>query len=184
MGGPATIGGKEVPSTDNFLPKKIRFPCVIVKDGSECKEEVEWKSVEHLFQAMKFDSTKTETKGHCRNIQEAEDAWNALFLGRSRKHPLREGWEEVKGHAMYLAVKAKYDQNPECSSELVNTTGPILGAPDHWQELNSNVLERVRFELSSESKGEESTEYKNWCQATDLPDGSEPIKVYLSPASA
>ena len=46
-------------------------------------------------------------------------------MGQSRSHPLRADWEQVKGHAMYLGVKAKYEQNPDLARELMETKGPI-----------------------------------------------------------
>mmetsp|Transcript_4820 Transcript_4820/g.5322 ORF Transcript_4820/g.5322 Transcript_4820/m.5322 type:complete len:256 (-) Transcript_4820:102-869(-) len=192
MGGPASVGGRYLSSTDNFLKAPFRFPCVIVEaDGSEHEEEVEWETCEHLFQAMKFDSINggTKTWNHCRKIQEVQGAMEAWSLGQSRKCPLRKDWNEMKGHAMYLAVKAKYDQYPEYDSELVNTTAPIKAkrSTSNWQELNSIVLERVRFELSmvSSSKVDESSlEYKSWCRATSLSTKSNPVTVYLFPASA
>jgi len=192
MGGPASVRGRHLPSTNNFLKAPFRFPCVIVEaDGSEHEEEVEWETCEHLFQAMKFDSINGGTNmwNHCRKIQEVQGPMEAWSLGQSREFPLRKDWEKTKGHAMYLAVKAKYDQYPKYHSELVNSTGPIKAgrSTSNWQKLNSIVLERVRFELSrvSSSKVDESLlEYKRWCRATSLSAESNPVTVYLSPASA
>lgn len=88
---------------------------------------------------------------------------------------------------MYLAVRAKYEQYPTHASELAETTGRIRAAPStsNWQQLNSIVLERVRYELRQQAMLEPLVErnmYEKWCDVTDLPRDSKPVIVFLVPS--
>ncbi|CAB9504947.1 N-glycosidase YbiA [Seminavis robusta] len=132
MGGPASAGGRTLRSTDNFLHAPIILRCVIVdEEGVEKEEEVVWRTCEHFFQASKFDpnSGGRATWDQCRAIQEISSPIGAWELGQSRKHPLRKDWEEMKGKAMYLCVRAKFDQYPEYAAELIATADPTLPNP-------------------------------------------------------
>ena len=47
-------------------------------------------------------------------------------MGRSRDHPLREDWEEVKVEVMERALVAKFTQNPELKKQLLETGDAYL----------------------------------------------------------
>eukprot|EP00977_Amphora_coffeiformis_P018858 scaffold6761_cov159-Amphora_coffeaeformis.AAC.11 len=117
MGGPATIGGQRLASTSNFLIQPMQIDGVLVRasTGEHSATPLEWKSVEHYFQAAKFDAIagRMSVWQHCRAIQLVNDPLEAWELGQSRKHPLRADWEDVKAHTMYLGVVAKYKACPE-----------------------------------------------------------------------
>lgn len=134
MGGPAIIDGAKCRGTDNFLTEPMAIDAVV--DGGE-PTPIEWPTCEHFFQAVKFDTEKggPATQQYIRAILETPGAGGAWSMGQSRAHPLRADWEQVKGAAMYLAVKAKYAQHPALAEELMQTTGPIRAAPStsNWQ---------------------------------------------------
>lgn len=180
-------------STDNFLDAPMRVPCTVVQDDPDGQhhriQQITLQTCEHYFQAVKFDGVVggRATWEHCRAIQKSApsplDAWS---LGQSREHPLRADWETVKGHAMYTAVRTKYEQYPCYAEEFRHTSGEIQTneSTSHWQFLNAIVLERVRYELRQAAHlpplvNEE--QYREWCRLTELPSTSQPLMVYLTP---
>lgn len=79
-------------------------------------DELWWPTVEHYFQAQKFfDETYRE------KIRKAHDAKMAANLGRSRKVPLRDDWNEVKDNIMYQAVLKKFQTHEELANLLIST---------------------------------------------------------------
>ena len=135
------------------------------------------------FQAAKFDSGSMSNWKHCRKTEQAESPLDSWSLGQSRAHELRHDWEAVKAHAMYMAVRAKYEQHPEHAVKLAETNDPISSSPStsNWQRLNAIVLERVRYELQQRFDSKpQSRDYEKWCDITNLPATSKSIVVYLT----
>ena len=54
-----------------------------------------WKTTEHYFQVQKFIDEEYQER-----IRNAPNAKIAANLGRSRKVPIREDWEEIKDDVM------------------------------------------------------------------------------------
>jgi len=75
-----------------------------------------WPTVEHYFQAQKFAGTSYATQ-----IQQATTPKQAAELGRSRKHPLRPDWEQIKNEIMFRAVLRKFEIHEELCAILLNT---------------------------------------------------------------
>ena len=189
MGGPARIGNQRLASTDNFLVQPMPIDGVLVQPatGEHFPTQLSWKSVEHFFQAAKFDAVVggMSVWEHCREIQSVDDPLEAWSLGQSRDHPLRADWEDIKAHAMYLGVVAKYKTCPAYAKVLAETYEPIVASPStsNWQILNRLVLERVRYELRQHfglPPLVPSSLYEEWCSATDLPHGAAPIVVRVA----
>mmetsp|Transcript_11342 Transcript_11342/g.18996 ORF Transcript_11342/g.18996 Transcript_11342/m.18996 type:complete len:191 (-) Transcript_11342:226-798(-) len=141
MGGPATIDGEPIPSTDNFLIAPMDI------DGQT------FPSCEHFYQCTKFapelDST-AYTAQHVEAIRQTPSGMKAWQMGQSRRAALRPDFEEVKASLMYRGVAAKFVQYPAFAAELLATGhGHIRGAPStaDWQYVNGLILERVREEL-------------------------------------
>ncbi len=84
----------------------------IVIDG------VRWPTTEHFFQAAKFFQTDPDW---AERIRTAETAKKAAYKGRSRIHPLRSDWEEVKDSIMYSTLLAKFTQHRSLRELLLNT---------------------------------------------------------------
>lgn len=134
MGGPCLVDGSALHELDNFLP---------------CRFELwgcEWPTAEHAFQAAKFP-------GNCiyqeqiRVAATGGDAW-ALAQDARGAASLRPDWERVKVKVMYEVNRAKFIQNPELQTVLVQSNGPIIafGFP-FWAKWNAILLERLREEL-------------------------------------
>jgi ribA/ribD-fused uncharacterized protein len=64
-------------------------------------EGVSWPSIEHYYQAMKFQDT---SPAHFEKIRQAQNAKQARRLGRSRFHKIRKDWAQVKRVVMTRAV--------------------------------------------------------------------------------
>jgi ribA/ribD-fused uncharacterized protein len=84
-------------------------------------DDHEWKTSEHYFQAQKFVNTE-----HFNTIKSAKTPLSARILGRSRKFPIREDWEEVKDDVMRKALYAKFSQNKDIKNILVSTDNTKL----------------------------------------------------------
>jgi N-glycosidase YbiA len=78
-----------------------------------------WPTSEHLFQALKFKGTDDE---YYLEISKISSPSIAKRMGRSRKHPLREDWEEIKDEVMYFVVHTKVEQYEIVRNELLNET--------------------------------------------------------------
>ncbi len=78
-----------------------------------------WPTVEHFFQAAKFEGTDP---AHAAAIRRAKRPNEAAKMGRDRGHPLRRDWESVKENVMRRAVRCKVDTHPELR-ELLLATG-------------------------------------------------------------
>lgn len=93
----------------NFAPYPIRL------DGRV------WPTSEHYFQAQKFDASSDREA-----IRAVKSPMIAARMGRSRKRPLRRGWESVKIDVMRRAVRAKFEQHPALRDLLLSTGDAAL----------------------------------------------------------
>jgi ribA/ribD-fused uncharacterized protein len=89
----------------NFAP----FPVTI--DGAT------WPTTEHYFQAQKFPGDSAYQD----QIRQTASPLIAARLGRSRSHPLRADWEQVKDGVMLTALRAKFAQHPPLAALLQST---------------------------------------------------------------
>lgn len=78
-----------------------------------------WRSVEHYFQAQKFPGDPALQE----RIRAAKTALGAKRLGRTRSEHFRSDWEEVKENVMLTGLRAKFTQNPELKTSLLQTAG-------------------------------------------------------------
>lgn len=75
-----------------------------------------WPTVEHYFQAQKFAGT-----GYEEHVRRAPTPQEARTRGRSREHPLRADWEDVKLDLMRRAVLRKFESHGELRDLLLST---------------------------------------------------------------
>lgn len=114
-----------------------------------------WKTSEHYFQAMKFESTKYEDK-----VREARNPKEAARLGRRRDFPLRKDWEAIKDDVMRLAVTKKFEKHEDLAKLLLSTGDKdiVENAPSdyYWgcgqdgsgKNMLGKILMEVRDKLS------------------------------------
>ena len=81
-----------------------------------------WVTSEHYFQAQKFVDTDRLWADKIREVKTPKDA---AKMGRSRSHPLRSDWEEVKDEIMKQAVLQKFQTHGDIR-EVLLSTGEML----------------------------------------------------------
>lgn len=74
-----------------------------------------WRTMEHYFQAMKFEGTP-----HFEKILNCGSPKQAKDLGQSRAFPIRGDWDQVKEEVMLSGLRAKF-KNSELRSLLLGT---------------------------------------------------------------
>lgn len=79
-------------------------------------EQKEWPSVEHYFQAMKFESIEQQEK-----VRAAKTPKQARKLGRKRFAKIRKDWKKVKSVYMTRALYTKCRTHPEIAEKLLKT---------------------------------------------------------------
>lgn len=122
-------------------------------------EEREWPSVEHYFQAMKFESGADQEK-----IRAADHPRKARKMGRSRFRKLRKDWRKVKTIFMTRAVYTKCKAHPDIGAKLLATGDKNLvensqydyfwgcGRDRRGENQYGKVLMKVREKLRSEGE--------------------------------
>lgn len=60
-----------------------------------------------------------------------------------RRVVLRDDWEEVKDHMMYSVVVAKFEQNPELATKLIETGDVHLEEGNNWNDTYWGVSKGV-----------------------------------------
>ena len=74
-----------------------------------------WPSVEHYFQAMKFDD-----KEYRERIRKASSPKQAKDLGRSRSIAIRSEWDTIRDEVMKHAIRKKFE-DPQLREILLRT---------------------------------------------------------------
>ncbi|MBE0465815.1 MAG: NADAR family protein [Candidatus Desulforudis sp.] len=130
-----------------------------------------WPTVEHYYQANKFDEAAEITYSSGRtipvryHIRCQPTAKMAAIEGRRRDIPIRPDWEEVKDEIILKALRAKFTQHPKLREKLLATGDEELvndsphdsywgTGPDGSGENRLGVLlMQVREDLSKERAG-------------------------------
>jgi ribA/ribD-fused uncharacterized protein len=127
-----------------------------------CPVEIEgktWPTTEHYFQAQKFAGTALVGQ-----VRRARTPSEAARLGRSRKHPLRPDWEQVKDDVMRKAVLAKFTQHADLRAILLGTGEAVLvehtendsywadGGDGSGKNRLGHILMSVRAELRRQAE--------------------------------
>ena len=111
-----------------------------------------WPTIEHYYQAAKTNDDLTQTR-----IRELSTAAEAKAIGQNVK--LRPDWEEVKIPIIRRAVRAKFLQNENLASKLVETWEKVLIEYAPWGDrfwgidkagVGENNLGKVLMEVRAE----------------------------------
>jgi len=142
-----------------------------------------WSSSEHFFQAMKFVTTDLEW---AKEIQRARTPAESAKMGRDRKHPLREDWEDIKDDVMRVALFYKFTQNPALMYFLRGTKDAILvehtvndaywgdGGDGTGKNMLGKLLMEIRDTENEQKKGNQTKdllglwlrEHNGWVRAS------------------
>lgn len=79
-------------------------------------DDVSWRTVEHYFQAQKFNDDLIKEK-----IRTLISPMEAAVQGRDRSLILRADWDMVKDDIMRFAVMQKFKQNLDARAILLST---------------------------------------------------------------
>lgn len=124
-------------------------------------DDAEWPSVEHYFQALKFEDPKYREV-----IRAAPHPRKARKLGRSRFKKLRRDWKKVRRVVMTRAVYIRCRTHPEVAARLLETGEARLvesNAYDYYwgcgrdrrgNNTYGEVLMDVRRKLREEADGQ------------------------------
>ncbi|MDJ0619907.1 MAG: NADAR family protein [Calothrix sp. MO_192.B10] len=82
-----------------------------------------WLTSEHYFQAQKFVESD---RFWFDKIREVKTPKEAAKMGRSRKHPLRSDWEQVKDEIMQQAVLCKFQTHADIRELLLGTGDELI----------------------------------------------------------
>lgn len=122
----------------------------------------EWPSVEHYYQAMKF-----EEAAYREQIRSAQHPADATQLGKSKKHGRRKEWERVKETYMTRGTYVKCRTHPEVAKALLATGDQQIletsqydyywgcGRDGRGHNTYGKVLMNVRERLIAEAGGSE-----------------------------
>jgi len=134
--------------TDPFGEFSNFAPFGVEMDG------VWWRTVEHYFQAMKFDDGEYRER-----IRKASTPKDAKALGRTRDIPIRSDWDVARDAVVLEAVRRKF-RTHKVLAELLLSTGEDtlaeaapgdyywgIGADGSGENRLGRILEQVRTEL-------------------------------------
>ena len=122
-------------------------------------DDKEWPSVEHYYQAMKFDEAQYRER-----IRQSDHPKKARKLGRSRWKKRRGDWRQVKVTVMMRAVYIKCRTHPEIAEALLATGDQMLvessnydyfwgcGRDRRGENMYGKVLMNVREKLREEQQ--------------------------------
>ena len=112
-----------------------------------------WLTSEHYFQAQKFVDSDRPWFDKIREVKMPKEA---AKMGRSRKHPLRSDWEQVKDEIMHQGVLCKFQTHGDIRELLLGTGDELIvenspvdyywgcGADGSGKNRLGEVLMRVR----------------------------------------
>lgn len=117
-----------------------------------------WPTVEHYYQAMKFDNEDYQEK-----IRQCSDFKQARKLGSSRLKKRRSDWKKFKITMMTRAVYTKFKTYPELSQQLLKTETKLVESSQYdyfWgcgrdrrgYNHYGNILMNVRDKLREEAE--------------------------------
>ena len=122
-------------------------------------EGLSWLSVEHYYQAHKFQNTQDEwLMGKIHDVSTPEEA---ASIGRNPQYQVRGDWEEIKRNIMWQGVLTKFTNHLDIQKILLDTKDEIIveNSPTdyYWGCGNDNtgrnelgkILMRVRDYLKN-----------------------------------
>tara|TARA_R110001592_G_scaffold175466_5_gene414685 strand:+ start:8756 stop:9223 length:468 start_codon:yes stop_codon:yes gene_type:complete len=120
----------------------------------------EWLTVEHYFQAMKFETTSSD---YYEKIRQAPDAKKARKLGATRFKKLRDDWKTIRRVVMTRAVYTRSHAHLDSKKALLETEKHKIvensqydyywgcGRDRRGENIYGQVLMDVRQKLLSET---------------------------------
>ncbi|MCO5600075.1 hypothetical protein L7F22_054183 [Adiantum nelumboides] len=143
----------------NFSPHSIT---VATSNG----KLVQWKTVEHYYQAQKFEGVQHAVAVElAEKIQASECPEEAARLGRSlqRRKPdlVRPDWNMVKMEVMYRALYLKFTRHPHLKDLLLSTASSVLvdNSAQEGRGFLGDLLMKLRTQLLLQENVEDVNEW-------------------------
>ena len=119
---------------------------------------ITWESSEHLYQALKFESTDKEAYWA---IARAKTPAAAAKIGRDKNNKMRPDWDEVKDDLMYDVLYRKFTGDVLLKNVLINTKDAVLvehsKKDSYWGDggdgSGKNMLGELLMELRDDLNG-------------------------------
>ena len=107
-----------------YSPRKKPYGCFsnFSRHGFEL-DGFWWTTSEHYFQAQKFVNSD---RPWFEKIHAVKIPKEAAKMGRSRKHPLRSDWEQVKDEIMQQGVLCKFETHADIREILLGTGNELI----------------------------------------------------------
>lgn len=147
----------------NFAPLPVTLPL----DGAEDDGPREWPTVEHYYQAHKFDVTTRQGIAHAEDVRSAPSPEQAAAIGRlaQRVKPgiVRADWDDSKVGVMRRGLQAKFTQH-EAARQFLLATGDLALMEDTphdliwgigWDGTGQNLLGQLLMEVRESLRAEE-----------------------------
>ena len=127
-------------------------------------DEAEWQTIEHYYQAMKFDDPSYKEK-----IRVTESIQQVEKLGKSMFKRKRSDWKKVQTTVMTRAVYTQCKTYPEIAENLLETGEQLLvensqfdyfwgcGRDRRGENHYGKVLMNVRNKLREEQSDQQSS---------------------------
>eukprot|EP01065_Artemidia_motanka_P025695 TRINITY_DN30678_c0_g1_i1.p1 TRINITY_DN30678_c0_g1~~TRINITY_DN30678_c0_g1_i1.p1 ORF type:complete len:1122 (+),score=255.22 TRINITY_DN30678_c0_g1_i1:56-3367(+) len=128
-----------------------------------------WPSLEHFFQAMKFEGTPHEA-----TVRAAVTPEEARFLGKDPAAAIRSDWNKQRVNVMFEGICAKYDQCLDCRDVLLKTGNRKLvfadSSDDYWgigptgtgHNMYGALLAVVRDELQQRAQDADTVRFNGF----------------------
>jgi ribA/ribD-fused uncharacterized protein len=120
-------------------------------------DDAQWPSVEHYYQAMKFEVPEQREQ-----IRMAETPADAAALAKKHKRQVRKDWKKLKKTVMTRGVYIKCKTHPEIAEALLETGDSMIvensqfdyfwgcGRDGRGENAYGKILMDVREKLRSE----------------------------------
>ena len=174
-------GTNESTDLSNFAERPFVFKLKDYQYLNELPQDTTFKTVEHAFQALKWDSQlalDNPNTGAILNriekILKAPTAAKARELGKMTDIPFdTKIWDEKSSYMMKDIIKASFEQNPQALQLLLSTGNATLTHSQDestWKTEFPKLLMEVREELRGSSLGISPTKVGTLEPATSLND--------------
>lgn len=172
----------------NFARLPIRLP--ILSDS----QNQEWATVEHFYQAHKFNMSTEEGRAAVYEVKAQLLPESAAKLGREAQRAgrkcLRSDWNAIKKTVMWKALQAKFERH-QAARELLLASGDRILIEDSphdtvwgigWNHSGDNLLGRLLMELRAGFRNESFTGHilTGSLERVDEPCGEHDCNLALS----
>jgi ribA/ribD-fused uncharacterized protein len=130
-------------------------------------DDKEYRAVENYFQSQRFVGTDDD---YAEKIRNTANSVLCRAMGKSKEHPARSDWDDVKNDIMFRGLLAKFQAHPELAATLEKTGDAVIEeenpADDYWgigkdgkgANMMGKALMRVRAALRNDDEDDAASE--------------------------